>query len=472
VYVSAVGLAVVCALACPAWPDDWDGLGFLASVRGFDMAAFAPHPPGYPVYVALLKAVAALGAPPSQAASIVAAASGSVTFLALCHAMPADGDLAPSTLERALIALAVCLTPLSFHAFSGVGSEGPALAFAAVAFAGMVQRSPPRANRAVLVGLAVGLGLGVRLSWAPFYVSLLVLMPRGTRGTSFAAGALACLGWAIPLAAVTGPARLVSLYRTHLSGHLVRWGGTALTEPARVRSLARDVLADGFGAGRDAIGVVVLVCLAATAVAAGSLWVLRTPREARARSIGRAFVLAGPYLAWVVLGQNLRQQPRHALPLVFLLSCAIGWTALVSQKRPAIRMLLAVLAVATLDRAVLDAVARRTIPPPGVQLLAYVRGHARPETSALFTGASGRFLDGSEWQPRTHTAGTLGDMLLAVARLDTLPEKLFVTSEIDRLDESPAPLTLVDTFCRPPRLDRRAPCLQLYALDPKAALQR
>jgi len=27
-------------------PDDWDGVGFVESVRDFDLARFRPHPPG------------------------------------------------------------------------------------------------------------------------------------------------------------------------------------------------------------------------------------------------------------------------------------------------------------------------------------------------------------------------------------------------------------------------------------------
>ena len=56
-------LLLLLAVSAPPWPDDWDGLGFLASIKKFDMDHFAPHPPGYPVYVALLRA--SLYYPPS-----------------------------------------------------------------------------------------------------------------------------------------------------------------------------------------------------------------------------------------------------------------------------------------------------------------------------------------------------------------------------------------------------------------------
>ena len=37
---------------------------------------------------------------------------------------------------------------------------------------------------------------------------------------------------------------LVALYTTHLGGHATRWGGTALTDPHRASSLARDNVYD------------------------------------------------------------------------------------------------------------------------------------------------------------------------------------------------------------------------------------
>jgi hypothetical protein len=475
------GLALAWAFAFPAWPDDWDGLGFLASIHRFDLASFAPHPPGYPVYVACLKAAAWVASSPIAAARLVALASGVVTFGAVCLALPVD-DTGASPFERALAAAAVCATPLAFHAFSGVGSEAPALAFAALALLGVAAREgdvSPRA-RTLLVGLGVGLGLGVRLSWAPFYVAFLLLLPASLRLRGVLVSFLATLAWAIPLVLLTGPSHLVALYRTQAGGHFERWGGTSLTDPERARFLARDLLADGFGAGRDLLGLAILAAFICAIVVALLAWRSRPPSRSlaalafsslrRRGEAGRGALLVAPYLAWVTLGQNLREQPRHVLPLVFLLAYALARAALMSRR--ALRPLFLALALLVLTRTSLDAVARKAIPPPGAQLLAYVRAHASLRTTAVFAGASGRFLDGTEWQPHVHPVGSLPDALLAVTHLDTIPDTILLTSELTALDESPAPLADVAAFCRPSRIDRRTTCLHLYALDGKAAFAR
>jgi len=465
-----VGLALVVSLAFafPPWPDDWDGLGFLASITHFDLASFAPHPPGYPVYVALLKLAATVTTSPIGAARVVGVACGLVTFAALC--------IRSLSLPReALMAAAVCAAPLVFHAFSGVGSEAPALACVAVAGVGLLSPRPARSPRvrALLVGLGVGLGLGVRLSWAPFYLPLLVLLPRRLRLRGLVVAALACLAWAIPLIIVTGPAKLEALARAHLTGHMSVWGGTAITEPTRVRFLARDLFVDGFGVGADPLGFGIAIVLAWATVASLSLWVSRTTPGERLASAARAALLTLPYLAWVTFGQNLRQQPRHVLPLVLVAAWALACAARAAFAGPSprsLRIVLPLLAALLVTRTAIDATARRAIPPAGAQVLAYVREHADVAMSVLFTGASGRFLDGTEWQPRTHPAGTLSDAWLALTHEHAVPGVVLVTSEVTGIDESSVPHTEVGTFCRPARLDRRMPCLHLYAFAGRDAL--
>ncbi len=61
--------------SAPANADDWDGIGFLASVDRFDMVRFSPHAPGYPVYVAALRVAHMLVRDPLAAAYVIAIVS-------------------------------------------------------------------------------------------------------------------------------------------------------------------------------------------------------------------------------------------------------------------------------------------------------------------------------------------------------------------------------------------------------------
>jgi hypothetical protein len=431
-----IAVAALLALSAPPWPDDWDGIGFVASIARFDLDRFSPHPPGYPVYVVLLR-IAALALRGSTAANAVAIVSG-IAAIALL------GDAA----ERAGIAgrrwaIAVIGAPLVWRASSAVGSEAPALAFAALAAWGIARRDR---IGSIVVGVAVGLGLGVRLSWAPFYLPMLLFASQRARA-AFAAS-VATAAWAAPFVAIVGPSHLAALLRVHFAGHAERWGGTAITEPGfgRVTLLLRDVFVDGIGVDRDPLGIVIAFALFATIAAALAAW-----RESKWQNARIALAIV-PYALWIAVGQNLRQQPRHVLPLVAALAAALAFAAARSER---VRTIAAVLALLVVTRTAFDAYARRTTPPPGEQLAEWLRD--RPD-AIVFGGASARFLEYAGLGSSSGGASTLGDVTLAVARRSPRPAHVYATTEISGADSG----TLAAELCRPPRIDRRAPCLRIY----------
>jgi dolichyl-phosphate-mannose-protein mannosyltransferase len=441
----------------PSWPDDWDGVGFVESVRDFDLASFRPHPPGYPVYVALLRAAAVLVGAPIRACVLVAVASGAVAIaFAWDAARRASGDRAAW-----MVATLVGTSPGVWRACSGVGSEAPALACgAACVWALAVSHERPGSIASWIaptaLGVAAGLGLGVRLSWGPLYVAALAIAPRGGRARARWTAAAACAAWVVPLVLAVGAARLWELSAQHFSGHAARWGGTMATEPGSVRLvwLARDLFVDGLGAGSDALGLATGVLLVLAATLALACW-----RAARWRGWQSALVVVTPYLLWIGLGQNLRDQPRHALPLVVLLAAGLS---LPSGRARGALPVAAALAVAASIRTAADAKARRSIPPPGEQLVELARMQPSPNRLAVFGGASVRFFETTELASRALVAGSLGDVRMDLTHLDELPSRVWVTSEIAGLSDSRWPLERVADLCRPPRLDRRMPCLAVY----------
>lgn len=442
-------LGLVLAAAAPAWPDDWDGLGFVAAATRFDMARFAPHPPGYPVYVAAMKVLRALGASPLAAAWGVSVLAGVGAALLAQDA----GARAFGPARGWALALALVLAPLPFRAVSGVGSEALALFFFAAAVHALVRRD------GVALGLAVGLGLGVRLSWAPLFVALLFLAPRGGRARAGAGAAVGVLAWLAPLVALVGASDLRALFTTHLAGHATRWGGTALTDPgaARLGYLARDLAVDGLGAGSDPLGLAVAGVLVAVALVGLGEW------RARGMPGGGAVAFAlGPYLVWIAVGQNLREQPRHALPIVAALAALLALAAMSCDRG---RRLGVVLVIVVGLRTLGDAHARATVPPPGAQLALAVRELPAPSAVAVFGGPSVRFFEGTDVASSGHPAAELADVRLALGRLPTLPARVLVTRELAGFGAPPYPVKPWRRFCRPERVDRRAPCLDVLDLE-------
>lgn len=458
--------AALLVASAPAWPDDWDGVGFVESIGDFDLARFHPHPPGYPVYVAMLRAAAVLARDPMRACILVAAVSGACAAAMLwAAARRASGEQAAWA-----VAVVAAVAPLAWRACSGVGSEAPALACAAAcAWAVVESREQPSRKDTkeigldcAVLGVAAGLGLGVRLSWAPIYVAALVLAPSAGRLRAWAWAGGAAFAWVVPMVAVVGPSRLAALMTAHVAGHAERWGGTIVTDPgpARLVWLARDVAVDGLGMGGDVLGVAITGAFALAAAQAICAW-----RAAGWRGWKPAAVALAPYLAWIALGQNLRAQPRHALPVVVALAAGLALPAARSARA---RAVVGALALLVTVRAALDAHARRTVPPPGQQLVELARAQAPAARPAVFGAASVRFFELGELAGRAFPAGSLGDVQLRLTRLDALPARVWVTSEVDgaRTPEerraAPWPLVQVATLCRPPRIDRRMPCIDVF----------
>ena len=81
-HVAAAALAGLGALVAP-WPADWDAVGFVAAVTRFDLARFAPHAPGYPVYVLAARLAHLVARDPVRACGLASALGGALVVAAL-----------------------------------------------------------------------------------------------------------------------------------------------------------------------------------------------------------------------------------------------------------------------------------------------------------------------------------------------------------------------------------------------------
>src|SRR5215212_3707443 len=92
----------------PASLEDLDSINFALGIRQFDVARHQPHPPGYPVYIAVAKMVRAVT--PSEVTtlaliSVVGGAFGVVAIAALFRRINPNDDGVPW--QAAAVAIAV-----------------------------------------------------------------------------------------------------------------------------------------------------------------------------------------------------------------------------------------------------------------------------------------------------------------------------------------------------------------------------
>jgi hypothetical protein len=312
-YASAIALLFLVAhlIALPASLEDVDSINFALGLRQFDVARHQPHPPGYPVYIAIGRlARAAIG----DEARALAAISGIAGALGVFALIALFARIDPSRSPRWPIAAALLTVTSPLYWFtaarplSDVAGLVPAFAIQAMTIAAASESRIVAAS--ALAGAATGMRLQVAWLTLPLLV-LAVLRHGSARPARFGLRAVAAFVagaavWAIPLVILTGGAAaywhaLFDQGAEDLTGIQMLW--TTPTPRQLVRALYYAWVAP-WGVWPLATGV--LLCAAAGLAVAY--------RRARPSLLLLA-VAFGPYLVFDILFQETFTS-RYALPLV------------------------------------------------------------------------------------------------------------------------------------------------------------
>jgi hypothetical protein len=312
VLVVAVALGMTLRLTRGAVePSTFDEVSFLTALERWDLLAFEPHFPGYPLAVLLARAAAALGAPAPYAAAaaalLVPAAFG--LFVALGRTW--GGAVAGGLLALAPLAVSEGARPMA---------DSTATALLALGLVAAARATTGGAGLALAAGALLGLAaaakpdLGLFLHAAPLAAWVAPGPGRGGRVALSLAGAGAVLlAAALGLAeGAGGPAALVHEAARFTRGHATEWGGGVTTAAAPL-GLVRPLRAFAPLVGLSSVPLLLLVAMPLALLAR------HAPRGLR-----RAAVFAVvPYTLWHLLGQNL-EHARHALPLLVPLAVLVG----------------------------------------------------------------------------------------------------------------------------------------------------
>ena len=336
-FLWASALAAVFLIAhlafLPPTLEDLDSMNFALGVRDFDPSKHQPHPPGYPVFIALGKLSYAVW--PSEAGSL---AFWGALFGALCvfplvslyksvEALDRTSTDADRVRTSALATLVVVASPLFWFTALRPLSDVPGLAVALAAQACLARafvrgRSADPADRSAIEesgklivagALIAGLAVGVRTQtlWLTLPLLAVVLLDRTGRG---GAGALlgsamtftiGVLVWAIPLIVASGG---VGQYRAAFAGQAAEQftGLDIFLSNPTPRRMALGIIATLVGPWSfPPLGWIVVVM----AIAGFALLVWRAPASATLLLV--AFL---PYAVFHLIVQE--SYSRYALPVV------------------------------------------------------------------------------------------------------------------------------------------------------------
>lgn len=203
-------LAAVFILRWPlrsAYFYEWDSVQFALGARHFDINLHQPHPPGYPLWVLLIKGLGALWPDPNEVQILLAMAATAGALAALyLLAQQLGGRL------QGLVAWTLFLWAPPVVLYSTVATTYP-VDLLSSAWLALLAASLWRGRARLAPGAALVLALlaGVRQSGAVFMGPLLlVATARALRGDltgwlkTLAAGAAGALLWLVPTARLSG----------------------------------------------------------------------------------------------------------------------------------------------------------------------------------------------------------------------------------------------------------------------------
>ena len=383
--------------ALPPSLDDIDAINFALGVRDFDVAQHQPHPPGYPLFIALGK----LSTPLLRAAGV---ASPEVRGLAVWSALAGTGllllvftlwrTLDPHPLRPALAAVIAAASPLfwftSLRPLSDV--SGLCVAVAALVLiargwsSGSSSAREPAARALLAGGFLAGLAIGFRsqtvVLTAPLLATVLLVpwlgIPMRVRLGSLAAAGAGVAAWAIPLVISSGG---LSNYLNSLGSQAGEdFSGVVMLWTNRTPKVAALALLNTFVLPWDhAFLAGVVLGLAAT----GLFVLLLTSADGRPVLMGdgwrRAALLAvmfGPYAIFHLLFQET-VTVRYALPLVLPIAYLVAVS--LTETRPVLSLVVGSALVASmLWLAVPAGSAYGRIPSPIFRVLDAMSGSPNP----------------------------------------------------------------------------------------------
>ena len=197
-------------LFLPRTLEDLDSINFALGVRQFDIARHQPHPPGYPVFIALGKLSTAalrgagLDAASSRGLAVWSAIGGAAALPALLvFYRRLEGRRALALWATVLLALSPLYWFTSLRPLSDMAGFAAAMWALALASGTPSRRSLTAA--ALLAGLAVGIRVQTSMLTFPFLV-FATLRQRDARAAASVIAALAAGGiaWAVPMLIATG----------------------------------------------------------------------------------------------------------------------------------------------------------------------------------------------------------------------------------------------------------------------------
>lgn len=429
--------------------EGWDSVDFALALDHYDIKRYQPHFPGYPVYIFLSWLCHVLVRDPVTAVILPGALLGALTLIplyALAHRLF-------NSRVALLTALLFLVNPACWlqaeKAFSDASGLFVVMTAAYVGWRACESDAQP--YHWFLGSLLLGLGLGIRLSYAPLLLSWAGLLlylywqpaPRPAPLSEGCYGLIVGVGlWLAPQLVLSGGIELLHDGLAFTSGHFSQWGGTLVSSAMsqhqqwvyRVTMFTWGVLAYSLGFWWTDTSLLRILPSLVMLIALGL-----GCRHARwEKTTGFLLLYALPYSLWIFVGQHA-DQPRHLLPLipVALMFLARGLERLQRLSTTAGGVACALLLLGLGGVSTRLVVVHRLTPPPRLQVLHYVTQHFERHSTRLYACGTRRMF---AFYAPTYDVRQRCDLAAAQQDLEEFrprPAIILATSDVQGVTSSP-----------------------------------
>jgi 4-amino-4-deoxy-L-arabinose transferase-like glycosyltransferase len=432
--------------------EDYDAIDFAFGLKEFDLSSYKPHFPGYPVYIFVARVFHYFFKDDTLSLISLNIFFGSLCVVYVYLITLKLFDKGTALLSALIFIANPAISILSNSANSDVLGLFFLLLF--IYYLVLFENKEEKDLKYIFFSsFFFGLTLGVRVSYAPFFILWLIYSRffsffklKGSRnlrlpndifissGKGFLAGVFI---WLLPLLYFVGAQTYYFEGIKFISGHFNDWGGTYVTDPSAFSRLYRffwQLFIKGLGAY---FHDTTLLRLAPTIVFIISIFYFI--KKARHNILnGRLKILLlciVPYVLWVFFAQNL-EKVRHVAPLVPILiifiSYAIKKTFLSGElikKSLGVTIIIISFSFMLADTLILLN-QHKNNPPPPYSVMKYLSDNSSSSDSIIYCGETERFF--SYYNPdymvkRFKTAKEVVDDLDGSL---VEPENIYITSTV------------------------------------------
>ncbi|WP_159442948.1 ArnT family glycosyltransferase [Selenihalanaerobacter shriftii] len=423
------------------YPHGWDAIDFILGIKYYDLSLMQPHFPGYPIYIWLGKFINHWVGNEELSLALLSAICGGLSIIPFYLLVKRIFN------KRVALLAGIYLTFSSLHLILSAKIMSDMMGTLFILFflyLTYLSWQETKYKKWYLLSSAavLGFGLGVRISYFPYFILLLISLILWYREKkklkvifltllSFISSISIWLSWQVIRAG--GLLNFLKIAIDFTLGHFNDWGGTLVTDNSLglrlIKLIYNNILVAGLGfyqAG-DSISRLILSGFILVGIISFIFKVELTNKE-------KLFLFSwfGPYFLWVVFGQNVAK-PRHIITLVplFLILVIVGLDKILAYFKNRISYLsYGVLILVLIITSVSLVGTYNDTYPPVVKLSHYLGNNFNSTKTVIYTFEEERVIDYYYPELIIKRVRKVSDFYTSVLSLPNKPDNILMTNAV------------------------------------------